>query len=71
LRDDKFLVSQNQGYDSFFIIVGGDDLKTEEDILDVEVGATTAKLRSAFMKMSKKKVLSRVLVSRFIEGIAT
>ena len=71
LRDDKFLVSQNQGYDSFFIIVGGDDLKTEEDILDVEVGATPAKLRNAFMKMSKKKVLSRVLVSRFIEGIAT
>lgn len=71
LRDEKFLISQNLGYDSFFIIVGGDDLKTQEDILDVEVGATPAKLRNAFMKMSKKKVLSRVLVSRFIEGIAT
>lgn len=71
LRDEKFLISQNLGYDSFFIIVGGDDLKTEDDILDVEVGATPAKLRNAFMKMSKKKVLSRVLVSKFIEGIAT
>jgi hypothetical protein len=38
--------------------------------LSVEGNVTAAKLRTAFIKMNKKKQVSRVLVNRFIGEIA-
>ena len=69
-KTEKFLISKNDGYNSFFLISGGNDLKTEQDEIEIEGKFTTKKLASAFAKMNKKKTVNRVLVSKFIEGIA-
>jgi hypothetical protein len=70
-KQDKFLVSHTHGFNSFYLVVGGDDLKTEDDELEIEGKVTSHKLSKAFMKMNKKKQVSRVLVSKFIQGIAS
>ena len=70
-KQDKFLISNTFGFNSFYLVVGGDDLKTEEDEIEIEGKVTSSKLTKAFMKMNKKKQVSRVLVSKFIQGIAS
>jgi hypothetical protein len=69
-KKEKFLVSQIDEYNSFFFVVGGADLQTEEEQIEVSGKVTASKLKAAFMKYSKNKVVNRVLVSKFIEGIA-
>jgi len=70
-RKDKFLVSKNPGFSSFFFIHGGDDLLTEEESIEIDGKITSSKLKSAFMRYNKNKQINRVLVSKFIEGIAS
>ena len=69
-KDEKFLISNTKGYNSFYLIAGGSDLQTEEEELEVGGKVTSSKLKTAFMKMSKKKQVNRVLVSKFIQGMA-
>ena len=69
-KADKYLVSNTPGFNSFFLVSGGDDLKTESDEIEIEGKVTSSKLKNAFMKMNKKKAVNRVLVSKFIQGIA-
>ena len=71
LQSEKFLQSYNKGYDLFFILPGGNELQIEDDELVVNGAVTANKLKTAFMKMNKKKAVSRVMVSRFIDGIAS
>jgi len=70
IKVTKFLDSKNKGYNKFFLIPGGSDLDIEDDELSVDGAVTAAKLRTAFIKMNKKKQVSRVLVNRFIGEIA-
>ena len=70
-RKEKYLLSKNPGFDSFFFINGGDDLLAEDEELEIEGKITSAKLKNAFMKYNKSKQINRILVSKFIEGIAT
>jgi hypothetical protein len=70
MRENKFIQSYNKGYESFFIMPGGSDLSIESDELVINGAVTASKLKTAFMKMNKKKQFSRVMVSRFIDGIA-
>jgi cobalamin biosynthesis protein CobT len=69
-KTQKFVHSYNPGYDSFFIVSGGDDLVTENEEIEIDGEVTASKLKTAFMKFNKKKAINRVLVSRFITGIA-
>jgi hypothetical protein len=69
-KEDKFIQSYNKGYDSFYLIPGGKDLSVENEELEVKGNYTKGKLKSAFVKMGKKKQTNRVLVSKFIAGIA-
>jgi hypothetical protein len=70
IRKNKFLASNTPGYDTFFIIPGGDELSISDDELEVNGDVTVSKLKTAFIKMNKKRQVNRVLVTRFIEGIA-
>lgn len=70
MKAERFLESKNSGYNKFFIIPGGDDLEIENESLRVDGAVTAGKLKNAFMKMNKKKQVSRVLVNRFIGEIA-
>jgi hypothetical protein len=69
--EKKFLESFSEGYTRFFFIPGSSELKIERGVLE-ETGKTwtPSRLLSAFKKVSKKKIVSRVLVNRFIELIA-
>ena len=70
-RDEKFLASKIPGYSNFFFIHGGNELSTEdEDDFEVEGKFSARKLATAFAKFNKKRAVNRVLVSRFIQGIA-
>ena len=70
MKSEKFVQSYNKGYESFFIMPGGSDLQIEDEELVVTGTVTANKLKTAFMKMNKKKAVNRVMVSRFIDGIA-
>ncbi len=70
-KKEKYLVTNPDGYDQFFLVVGGSELKTETEEIEVGEGKVTAsKLKTAFMKFNKNKAVNRVLVSKFIQGIA-
>jgi len=69
-KDEKFLISNTKGYNSFYLIAGGSELQTEEEELEINGTVTSHKLKTAFMKMAKKKQVNRVLVSKFIQGMA-
>jgi len=70
-KDEKFVVSKTPGYESFFLISGGEELTTDdENGIEVEGKFSARKLASAFAKYNKKRAVNRVLVSRFIQGIA-
>ena len=69
-REEKFLISSNKGYNAFYLISGGSDLEVEDDEIEIDGKVTSSKLKMAFMKMSKKRQVNRVLVSKFIQGIA-
>ena len=70
LDTQKFLQSFNPGYDSYFLISGGHDLMANDGELEVDGKLTSSKLKNAFMKFNKGKQINRVLVSKFIQGIA-
>ena len=69
-KSEKFLVSHNSGYNAFYLVSGGSDLITENEEIEIDGKVTTSKLKNAFMKFNKKKAINRVLVSKFIQGIA-
>lgn len=69
-RTEKYLVSHKPGYNSFYLIAGGSDLNTDDEEIEVSGKVTASKLKNAFMKYNKKRAVNRVLVSKFIQGIA-
>jgi hypothetical protein len=69
-RKDKYLESKKDGYESFFIISGGNDLEVGDDTFDAPDKVTATTLSKAFGKFTKNRQVNRVLVSRFIGMIA-
>jgi len=52
------------------MILGGKDLNAADKEVEVSGKVTANKLKNAFMKVNKSKVINRVLVSKFIDKIA-
>ena len=71
LNKNNYLALDQLGYDEYYILPGGDSLKVENETLDDElVGASKAKLKTAFGKMSRGKVSSRQLLNKFVKMVA-
>jgi hypothetical protein len=71
INKNKYLAISQLGYDEYYILPGGDSLKTENETLDDElIGAGKAKLKTAFGKMSKGKLASRQLLNKFVGMVA-
>jgi hypothetical protein len=71
LNKNKYLSLTQLGYDEYYVLPGGDSLKTENETLDDElIGAGKAKLKTAFGKMSKGKLASRQLLNKFVGMVA-
>ena len=69
-RKEKLLVSKKPQYDDFYLILGGKDLNGQDLEVQIDGKVTANKLKNAFMKVNKTKVVNRVLVSSFIDKIA-
>jgi hypothetical protein len=70
LKAQNFIVSSNPGYSKFFFVLGGQDLRSDDVEIEVDGTMTANKLKNAFMKMYKKRNVSRVMVSKFVEDIS-
>jgi hypothetical protein len=70
IRANKFLEVKSAGYQSYFLIPGGDDMLTADTGLNVDAGVSKARLKTAFMKNSKSKTANRVLLNRLMEVAA-
>jgi hypothetical protein len=70
LRKDNYLATQYPGADAFYMILGGTDMVGSDNEIQIDGKVTASKLKNAFIKMNQKRVVSRVLVSKFIEKIA-
>jgi len=73
MKKEKFLTSYKKGYNKFFLIAGGKELEINDGEFEFEqegVKVSAKKLANAFMKFNEKRQVNRVLVQKFIEGIA-
>ena len=71
VNKNKFLALKQLGYDEYYILPGGNALSIETETLDDElIGASKAKLKTAFGKMAKGKILSRPLLNKFVAMVA-
>ena len=71
INKNKYLAIKQLGYDEYYILPGGKALATENETLNDElVGASKAKLKTAFGKISKGKISSRQLLNKFVAMVA-
>ena len=71
INKNNYLALNQLGYDEFYILPGGNSLKIENETLDDElIGASKAKLKTAFGKVSKDKISSRQLLNKFVKLVA-
>jgi hypothetical protein len=73
MKKAKFLTSYKRGYSKFFLISGGKELEIDDGEFQFESESdkvSAKKLASAFMKFNEKRQVNRILVQKFIEGIA-
>ena len=71
INKEKYLAIDTVGYDEYYVLPGGNSLEVENDGLGDElIGASKAKLKSAFGKSMKSKIDSRALLNRFVKLVA-
>ena len=69
IRKNKCHTITNIGYDEFFVIPRN-NLKVEDEDVNITNDMTTAKMKAQFLKNFKTKKVSRVLLNKFVERIA-
>ena len=71
INKNKYLALTQCGYDEYYVLPGGNALAVENEGLGDElVGASKAKLKTAFGKSMKGKISSRPLLNKFIKLVA-
>ena len=71
LNKNKYLAVPQCGYDEYYILPGGNSLNVEnENLSDDLVGASKAKLKTAFGKSMIGKIESRQLLNKFVKLVA-
>ena len=71
INKNKYLAVTQCGYDEYYILPGGNSLNVEnENLSDDLVGASKAKLKTAFGKSMKGKIESRQLLNKFVKLVA-
>jgi len=68
-RKDKFVITTKNGYDAQYYIKGSKDLEINDEGFTIDENKRTS-LIAAFKRYSKNKVMSRVLLNKFIEKVA-
>ena len=71
INKNKYLALDSLGYDEYYVLPGGSNLEVENSGLDEElVGASKAKLKTAFGKSMKGRISSRQLLNKFVKLVA-
>ena len=70
LNREKYLLLETSGYSEMYLLLGGKDLDIDNSNLEVKEGASKRVLTTAFKKLNKGKLSSRVVLTRFIDLIA-
>ena len=71
LKKNNVYVAKSEGYDEYYILPGSGQLEVENfELSDELVGASKAKLKSAFGKSASGRVSSRPLLNKFISMVA-
>ena len=71
INKEKYLAVTQCGYDEYYILAWRKFFEVENDGLGDElVGASKAKLKSAFGKSMKSKITSRQLLNKFVKLVA-
>jgi len=71
LKKDNVYVAKSDGYDEYYILPGTKKLEVEDfELSDDLVGASKAKLKSAFAKSASGKISSRPLLNKFVSMVA-
>ena len=71
INKEKYIAITHAGYDEYYILPGGNSLMVENDGLgDDLIGASKAKLKTAFGKSMKGKISSRQLLNKFVKLVA-
>jgi hypothetical protein len=68
LRSEKYLQSNIVGYDDFYML--SNDIIIDDEELEIAETASQKTIVKAFIKFNKKRQVNRVLVNKFIQGIA-
>jgi hypothetical protein len=68
INKNKYLAITQCGYDEYYVLPGGNNLCVESvGLSDDLIGASKAKLKTAFGKSMKGKIVSRPLLNKFIK----
>ena len=70
INKNKFLAIDSKGYDEMYVLPSKGMEVSNEGLSDDLVGASKAKLKSAFGKSMKGKVESRQLLNKFVKLVA-
>jgi len=70
LKKDKVLISESQGYDEYYFVAGGSNLRIDDGELAIDDSMTRGKMAKGFTNYMKGKVVNRVLLNKFVEQIA-
>ena len=71
LNKNNVFVAKSKGYDEYYILPGAGRLSVEDfEMSDDLVGASKAKLKTAFAKSSAGRISSRPLLNKFIALVA-
>jgi len=73
-RKQKFIESNNRGFDQFYILNDSNKLTTDDEEFEFEVNnkksINTRSLASQFTKMNRTRSVNRILATKFVEKIA-
>ena len=71
LKKNNVFVTKQKGFDEYYVLPGAGQLEVENfELSDELVGASKAKLKSAFGKSASGRVSSRPLLNKFISMVA-
>jgi hypothetical protein len=70
INKNKFLAIESKGYDEMYVLPAKGMEVSNEGLSDELVGASKAKLKSAFGKSMKGKIESRQLLNKFVKLVA-
>jgi hypothetical protein len=70
-RKEKFFAFENIGFNSYFVVPGGKNLKTDNGDFIINEDASKSEIRRAFANALSTRATSRVFLSRFCNTLCT